>query len=109
MPYEAATMRLTQEQVDAIRETATAVFGNDSKVWLFGSRVDDDKRGGDIDLYIDAPLHDAAELVDAKLRLLVGLRKRLGNRKIDVVVRRAGAKTDAAIDRIARQTGIRLL
>lgn len=101
-------MRLTQEQIDTIRETTIEVFGNQSEVRLFGSRVDDVQRGGDIDLYINAPTHNA-ELVDAKLRLLVGQRKRLGNRKIDVVVRRSGAKADAPIDRIATQTGIRLL
>ena len=101
-------MRLTQEQLDTIRETTAAVFGNESKVWLFGSRVDDHRRGGDIDLYIDTPMQDAAELVDAKLRVLVWLHKRLGNRKIDVVVHRSGTNTDGPIDRIARQTGIRL-
>lgn len=101
-------MRLTQEQLETILETTASVFGTQSKVWLFGSRVDDHQRGGDIDLYIDTPIQDAAELVDAKLRVLARLHKRLGNRKIDVVVRRSGTNTDAPIDRIARQTGIRL-
>lgn len=34
-------MRLTQEQVSAIRISADEVFGQNAKVWLFGSRVDD--------------------------------------------------------------------
>ena len=46
-------MRLTPAQHSAIRTTATEIFGEDAIIWLFGSRVDDDKRGGDIDLLIE--------------------------------------------------------
>jgi hypothetical protein len=47
-------MRLTQEQQSAIRTAASEAFGAGATVWLFGSRVDDHKKGGDIDLVIEA-------------------------------------------------------
>lgn len=41
-------MRLTDQQHATIRSIATETFGAGAGVWLFGSRVDDSKRGGDI-------------------------------------------------------------
>ena len=45
-------MRLTEFEVQAIKQSAREVFGAGVGVALFGSRVDDAQRGGDIDLYI---------------------------------------------------------
>jgi len=46
-------MRLTHTQQAAIRASVNRVIGAKSRIWLFGSRVNDSKRGGDIDLLID--------------------------------------------------------
>ena len=46
-------MRLTHDQIQAIKQTAHAVLGNDSRVILFGSRSDATKKGGDIDLLFE--------------------------------------------------------
>ena len=48
-------MRLTPETRDIIRHSTQAVFGLDSQVKLFGSRIDDRQRGGDIDLLVELP------------------------------------------------------
>lgn len=45
-------MRLSPDQIQSIRYAATATFGQGTAVWLFGSRVDDTKKGGDIDLLV---------------------------------------------------------
>jgi predicted nucleotidyltransferase len=45
-------MRLTPQEIQAIKETFLNTFDK-GNIYLFGSRVDDTKRGGDIDLYID--------------------------------------------------------
>lgn len=44
-------MRLTKQQQTLIKEQIQALDAN-AKVFLFGSRVDDQKTGGDIDLLI---------------------------------------------------------
>jgi predicted nucleotidyltransferase len=47
-------MRLTSSQIETIRQTARPNFGAEASVWLFGSRVDDARRGGDVDLYVES-------------------------------------------------------
>jgi len=45
-------MRLTNKQVDIIKATIVKYI-SDAKIILFGSRVDDSKKGGDIDLFVE--------------------------------------------------------
>ncbi len=77
-------MRLTDEQIASIRQAAATAFGAETCVTLFGSRVDDNQRGGDIDLLIQPTQSD--QLLRRKLRFLALLEHELGERKIDVVV-----------------------
>lgn len=98
-------MRLTQTQIKVICASAVKNFGLSARVWLFGSRVDEQSKGGDIDLYIEPELQDPVELVDAKLRFLLELHKKIGQQKIDVVLHRTEFKEDLPIFRIAQETG----
>lgn len=99
-------MRLTPEQVTAIRQTTSEVFGDDVGVWLFGSRVDDRKRGGDVDLLLSPVTLDARQQLLHKIRFLSRLERRLGERRVDVVIEAPG--DTRPIVRIAHQTGVRL-
>ncbi len=47
-------MRLTPAQINTIKSTATAVLGEGVQVWLYGSRLDDERRGGDVDLLVES-------------------------------------------------------
>lgn len=46
-------MRLTPTQHQQILQATRLNFGANANVWLFGSRVDDSRRGGDVDLYVE--------------------------------------------------------
>jgi predicted nucleotidyltransferase len=74
----------------------------DAAVWLFGSRVDDNRKGGDFDFYIETQLPDIA-LPMARAR--GELSDSLGM-KVDLAVNNHTG--DKPIFRIAKASGIRL-
>lgn len=74
-------MRLEESEILAISELARIHFGMDVRVFLFGSRTDDLKKGGDIDLLISK--EDVKRLtVKTKIDFLADLMIRLENRKL---------------------------
>lgn len=99
-------MRLTEEYAATIRAGVRKIFGPDARVWLFGSRTDDSARGGDIDLYIEADC-PAEKITSLEGRLYAFLIRRLGEQRIDIVVRPFTA-TPRPIDEEAKRTGVRL-
>jgi predicted nucleotidyltransferase len=46
-------MRLTDDQIQVIRQLACQVAGSQSRVHVFGSRLDDTAHGGDVDLLLE--------------------------------------------------------
>ena len=99
-------MRLTLQQQTAITAAAKNTFGESTSVWLFGSRADDSKKGGDIDLLFETD-HRVGDHVATVGALYVALIRKLGDRKIDVLLKDAATPT-APVLTIARQTGIQL-
>ncbi len=102
-------MRLKQEEISAIRDCVGEVFGPGTPVWLFGSRVDDNQRGGDIDLFLETTL-DAEERLRCRFRLLGQLQRRLGEQKIDLVLSDPNDHQDTGrlVVREAKANGVRL-
>ena len=98
-------MRLTAEQAEVIRSAVREIYGEDSRLWLFGSRVDDARRGGDIDLLVRPDSNGGYVLMD-KIRPLGKLERGLGKRKIDIVIETPDDQR--AIVKIAHERGIRL-
>lgn len=99
-------MRLTREQIQTIKSTVDHVLAVPSHTWLFGSRVDDARRGGDIDLLVEteAALPNRAEVL---CRLYGALILALGERKLDILLKDVRTPEAPVFD-IARRTGIRL-
>jgi predicted nucleotidyltransferase len=89
-----------------IRETVRSVLGPAATVCLFGSRVDDTARGGDLDLLVKPlTLIEQPALVAARIGAL--LQRALGDQRIDVVIAAPNVQ-EQAIHRIARASGILL-
>ena len=101
-------MRLTATQIDAIKTAAHAVLGKGAQVSLFGSRVDDTRRGGDIDLYITGTNLSMDAQLDAKLDLLVKLKQVLGEQRIDIVFGPAAGQELLPIQLMAAQSALPL-
>jgi predicted nucleotidyltransferase len=47
-------MRLTPDQIQVIHSVVREFAGNEAKAWLFGSRLDETRRGGDVDLLVQS-------------------------------------------------------
>lgn len=95
-------MRVTPEQIDAIKTLARRYFGEDAELWLFGSRADDARRGGDVDLYVEPAMEST--LLSA-LRCKIALEDSL-DLHVDLVVKERGK--DKPIYRLAKTRGVRL-
>lgn len=78
-------MRLAPEQIHLIRQTVADEMGSSAQVTLFGSRLDDTARGGDIDLMVVIPYAIILPAMRAAL-LAAKLERRLGGRRVDVVL-----------------------
>ena len=78
-------MRLTDEQIQSIRLSARQIGGDQSRVRVFGSRLDDSARGGDLDLMLELPSPvDNPALMAAQLAARVS--RAMHGRKVDVVI-----------------------
>jgi predicted nucleotidyltransferase len=99
-------MRLTPAQIDTIQSTVHAVLGEGAQVTLFGSRVDDNVKGGDIDLLVEltAPVPNKTQAIG---QIYAKLIRQLGDRKIDILLSDSSRATAPVIE-VARQTGVRL-
>lgn len=99
-------MRLSQKTQQTIRDTVREVFGIEANVKLFGSRINDDARGGDIDLLVELP-SITAELERKTMQLVARLQLRIGDQPIDVLVTDPSTPR-SAIHEQASSTGITL-
>jgi predicted nucleotidyltransferase len=78
-------MRLSPQARRTIRDTVTDLLGPGASVRLFGSRVDETTRGGDIDLLVEVD-HVLENRPAAARRLAARLQMALGDQRIDVVL-----------------------
>ena len=100
-------MRLTEQQQSIIKSNVKKIFGAHTQVLLFGSRVNDNERGGDIDLLIE--LDDPVEeILKKNLSLNAALQIAMGGlQKIDIITHVKDTE-EAPIHTAALKTGIRL-
>jgi hypothetical protein len=97
-------MRLKEHEIASIKRCAERHFGPNSAVRLFGSRADDGRRGGDIDLHVQVD-DDAVSTMACRVRYLSDLEATLGERKVDLVVE-GPTRKNGYIDRVARESGV---
>lgn len=78
-------MRLTENQIQLIRQLARQVAGSQCRVRVFGSRLDDAARGGDLDLMLELPESvDNPALIAAQMSAYVS--RALYGRKVDILL-----------------------
>ena len=95
-------MRLSAKELKVIREEVRGLDPS-AEIYLYGSRVNDAARGGDIDLMI---VSDKLVFRDI-LRLRARIRDRIGLQQLDLVVRRPQELIEP-LATVARETGVQL-
>jgi predicted nucleotidyltransferase len=100
-------MRLSDQVVETIKDSVSRHFGSEAKVYLFGSRTDDTRRGGDIDLLVESSI-STQESVRAKARVMTDIQLAHGDHKIDIVVTAPGSSDTRAIVAEARKEALPL-
>ena len=91
-------MRLSDSERKSIRNIILELDSN-AHVYLFGSRVFDDKKGGDIDILIISSVITEKNRRDIKLKLFDAL----GEQKIDLLI---ASDTSDPFVRIALENGV---
>jgi len=75
-------MRLSNKEITIIKKIITDIFG-ESTIYLFGSRLDNNKKGGDIDLFIIAK--DSS--LEQKIKAIVKIERAL-YKPVDIILHR---------------------
>ena len=103
-------MRVTPQQVETVKMLAHRHFGDDAMVWLFGSRADDSKKGGDYDFLVETSLDQPDVIIDHKIAMIVELQSSplFEDEKIDLIVKRRNSSFDMPIYAVAKQEGVQL-
>ncbi|GHV74858.1 hypothetical protein AGMMS49940_21600 [Spirochaetia bacterium] len=84
--------------IDSVRNTDP-----NADIWLFGSRTDDSKKGGDIDIAILS--EKINEDIMQKIQVRRSICNRIGEQKLDIVISKDGHE---AFFRLAVEEGIQL-
>jgi predicted nucleotidyltransferase len=85
-------MRLSLFEIETIVKLKNKYFDQHDNIYLFGSRVDDNKKGGDIDLYIVR--HDfSTQDYNKKIEFISELQNIIGEQKIDVILSKDSSRT----------------
>jgi len=93
---------------DIITHSFRLCFGVEDHLWLFGSRTNDQKKGGDIDLYVETNL-DNDQAIKSKFSFLKIVKDQIGDQRIDIVLNILAINSPQPICKIARAEGIQLV
>jgi predicted nucleotidyltransferase len=96
-------MRLLKEEASIIKKTILKYI-KDAKIILFGSRVDDNKRGGDIDIFVQT---NQEVTLKEQIKILTDIEMNGVLRKVDLVLKTPTSK-EQPIFKTAIQEGVLL-
>ena len=99
-------MRLSSEQLSVILAATRELAGAEASVRLFGSRLNDRLRGGDIDLLVESP-RPLAERFALELQLGARIERALGGQRVDLLLVDP-TKALQPVHRAAQATGLPL-
>jgi predicted nucleotidyltransferase len=102
-------VRIAPKELAIIKSAFQKHFSNADHLWVFGSRADLTRRGGDLDFYIETVETNPETALKNKTAFVNELWEKLGEQKIDVVLNLTLNKSDVVIYEVAKKTGIKIL
>lgn len=99
-------MRLTTFEIETLKQAAHDCFDTGAVVRLFGSRLDDARKGGDIDLLIETALEDPDQIARAHSLFLARVYAKMGEQKVDVLIDFPKRHQQLHVYQLARQSGV---
>mgnify|MGYP000927279360 CR=1 FL=1 len=102
-------VRLKPKYLTAIVAAFKDNFLPTDRLWIFGSRVNLQARGGDIDLYIETADSDAELVTQRRIKFIAAVWKQIGEQKIDVIIKLTGSKFELPIYAVAVKEGVQLV
>lgn len=102
-------VRLSVKDSSALEGAFRGSFLKSDKLWVFGSRADLRRKGGDLDLYVETNVSSIDEAVSRKLEFITLIKKKIGDQKIDVVLNAVNFPYKLPIYEIAKKEGVRFL
>jgi predicted nucleotidyltransferase len=76
-------MRLSSQEIAIIKKILQS-YSKEAKIFLHGSRIDDLKKGGDIDLFFVVPDESFKDITNNKIIISAELSLNLNEQKIDL-------------------------
>ncbi len=76
-------MRLTETEILTIKKNILR-FDPEAKIYLFGSRINDEAKGGDIDILV---ISEKIGFIE-KVKIKIGIFKEIEEQKLDLVVKK---------------------
>ena len=96
-------VRLSKFYIEAICSSFRKYFASEDHLWIFGSRIDMYKKGGDIDLYIKTMQKDIILADKMRMKFSIELWGKLGEQKIDIVLNVYPFQEKLSIYKVAEQ------
>lgn len=102
-------MRLSHQEISDIRQASLTSLPSGSRVLLFGSGLDDSRRGGDIDLLVESPDRPTPqEIVRRRTAFAVQLMLRMDEQRFDILMPVGENDAQNPVVLQARATGVQL-
>lgn len=102
-------VRLSDHDLKAIKDSFIKHFHEEDHLWLFGSRAQLYRKGGDIDLYIETTEPSTDIAFKKRMDFIGDLWDLIGEQKIDIVLNILAKNSKLPIYDIAKETGVKLI
>lgn len=102
-------VRLSIQDSIALEVTFRKAFLKKDRLWLFGSRANLSKKGGDIDLYIETYIDSVNDAVAAQRSFWINFEEAIGEQRIDIVLNILALHGHLLIYDVAKKEGVRIV